>query len=30
MNMSMTEAPEFDGQENLIDLHFDGLFYDSL
>jgi hypothetical protein len=30
MNLSLTEVPDFDGAANLIDLNFDGLFYDSL
>jgi len=29
LNMSLTEAPQFDPILNLIGLHFDGLFYDS-
>ena len=29
LNMSMTEAPLMNGAENLVDLHFDGLFFDS-
>jgi hypothetical protein len=29
LNMSLTEAPQFDPIQGLIGLHFDGLFYDS-
>ena len=30
LNMSMTEAPQLDATTNLVNLHFDGLFYDVL
>jgi hypothetical protein len=29
LNMSITEAPQFDSSIGLIGFHFDGLFYDS-
>jgi hypothetical protein len=29
LNMTMTQAPKFDHETNLVEFHFDGLFFDS-
>lgn len=29
LNMTMTQAPQFNHETNLVEFHFDGLFYDT-